>query len=133
MNRSLFHINWDKFGIAASVACAIHCAVLPLFLTSLPVFGINLLQSKAFEYFMIGLAAFVGIFSLTHGFRWHHHRLVPISIFVGGIGLLVVRELMGTHPLWATIGAVSMIVLAHYLNYRYCRKANHCHTSDCNH
>ena len=29
-------INWDALGIATSLACAIHCAVLPLLLTSLP-------------------------------------------------------------------------------------------------
>ena len=39
-----FKINWDAFGIAASVACAIHCAVLPLILSSLPLFGINIIE-----------------------------------------------------------------------------------------
>ncbi|HAL95914.1 MAG TPA: MerC domain-containing protein, partial [Chitinophagaceae bacterium] len=31
-----FRINWDALGISASIACAIHCALLPLFLSSLP-------------------------------------------------------------------------------------------------
>jgi hypothetical protein len=26
-----------------------------------------------------------------------------------------------------------LIVSAHFINYRQCRKADHCHTSDCNH
>jgi len=30
-------VNWDALGVGASLACAIHCAVLPLILTSLPV------------------------------------------------------------------------------------------------
>ena len=27
-------INWDALGITTSVACAIHCAILPLFVIS---------------------------------------------------------------------------------------------------
>jgi hypothetical protein len=51
-----FKINWDALGITASLACAIHCAVLPLMLTSLPLFGINIIHNAIFEYSMIGLA-----------------------------------------------------------------------------
>src|SRR5690606_40050229 len=32
-------LNLDIVGIGASLACAIHCAILPLFLNSLPLFG----------------------------------------------------------------------------------------------
>ena len=42
-------INWDAIGISASIACAIHCALLPLFLTSLPLFGINIIHNLVFE------------------------------------------------------------------------------------
>ena len=41
-------INWDIMGIATSVACAIHCALLPLLLTSLPLFGINIIHNIVF-------------------------------------------------------------------------------------
>lgn len=133
MERRFYQVNWDKLGIAASVACAIHCAVLPLFFTSLPLFGINIIQSKAFEYLMIGLALAIGLYSLRHGLRRHHHRPAPLLLFVAGIVLLVVRELLPSHPLWATLFAVCLIVAAHLLNYRYCRQADHCHSSDCNH
>jgi len=38
------------------LACAIHCALLPLILTSLPLFGVELIDNIAFEYGMIVLA-----------------------------------------------------------------------------
>jgi hypothetical protein len=38
-------INWDALGIATSLACAIHCALLPLFLSSLPLFGVNIIEN----------------------------------------------------------------------------------------
>jgi hypothetical protein len=62
-------INWDALGIGASLACAIHCAVLPLVLTSLPLFGINIIHNNFFEYFMIGLASVVGTYALWHGHK----------------------------------------------------------------
>ena len=56
----MLKINYDALGIAASVACAIHCALLPLVLTSLPVLGINIINNTWFEVFMILLAAAIG-------------------------------------------------------------------------
>lgn len=133
MKKQLLKVNWDGLGIASSIACAIHCAVLPLFVSSLPLFGVNIVENKFFEYFMIGLAMVLGIVALRHGFRWHHHRYLPVLLFVAGMLLLVGKELVNGHPLWMLIGAVSCIITAHLLNYRLCRKANHCHDSDCNH
>jgi hypothetical protein len=126
-------INWDRLGIAASLACAIHCAVVPLFFTSLPLFGVNLVKEKSFEYFMIGAAFVIGLMALRHGFRWHHHRYIPILMFSIGIGFLVLKEIVPGHPLWMIITAVVLIVGAHYFNYKLCRKADHCHSGDCNH
>ena len=49
-------LNWDALGITTSVACAIHCAVLPLFFSVLPLFGINIIHNIAFEAVMVMLA-----------------------------------------------------------------------------
>ena len=46
-------VNWDALGITASVACAIHCALLPLFFSTLPLFGINIIHNTAFEAGMV--------------------------------------------------------------------------------
>lgn len=131
----MFNINWDKLGIAASIACAIHCAVMPLFISSLPLFGINLIDNKGFEFFMIGVAAVLGILALRHGFKLHHHhhRYIPMLLFLAGIVFLIAKEIVGNHPLWMIVAAVVLIVSAHFVNYRMCRQANHCHSSDCNH
>ena len=129
----LSKINWDALGITASVACAIHCAVLPLLLTSLPVFGVNIIDNLAFEYGMIILAMGIGGWSLYHGYRRHHHLRLPLLMFGLGISLLFAKEVLHDWKLWFLIPAVIAIVIAHFVNFRYCRQANHCHTSDCNH
>lgn len=126
-------INWDAVGIGASLACAIHCAVLPLFLTSLPLFGINIIHHPGFETGMVVLAFCIGAWSLFHGFRKHHHSFLPLVIFTIGFSLLVMKLFFIRWETWLLIPAVTLIVTAHLLNYRSCRVHNHAHEEDCNH
>jgi uncharacterized membrane protein YoaK (UPF0700 family) len=128
-----FKINWDAFGIAASVACAIHCAVLPLILSSLPLFGINIIENQGFELLMIALAFVVGVYSLYHGRKKHHHSYYPMVLFAAGISLLFIKSMLHSHSLMLLLPAVSLVVIAHYLNYKLCRVHNHAHADDCNH
>ena len=129
----MFKINYDALGIVASVACAIHCAVLPLLMSSLPILGINIINNVFFEYGMILLAAAIGIYSLMHGFKKHHHQYTPIIIFSIGIVLLLLKQAIDSYRLVLLIPAVMLIICAHVINYLNCRKANHCHTNDCTH
>lgn len=129
----MFKINYDALGIVASVACAIHCAVLPLLMSSLPILGINIINNVFFEYGMILLAAAIGIYSLMHGFKKHHHQYTPIIIFSIGIVLLLLKQAIDSYRIVLLIPAVMLITCAHVINYLNCRKANHCHTNDCTH
>ena len=128
-----FKINWDALGIGASLACAIHCALVPLFLSSLPLFGVNLIHNTAFELGMIILALCIGSYSLYHGYKKHHHSLLPISLFFAGFVFLVLKQFFIHYETWLLIPAVVLIITAHLLNYRFCRVHNHAHSYDCNH
>jgi ABC-type iron transport system FetAB permease component len=129
----MFKINYDALGIAASVACAIHCALLPLVLTSLPILGVNIINNIWFELMMILIALFIGIYSLRHGFKKHHHNKLPIIIFSSGMALLILKQVLHAQQIWFLIPAVILIVTSHYLNYRDCRKDGECHTDNCSH
>ena len=133
MKARIKRINWDTLGITTSLACAIHCALLPLFLTSLPLFGVNIIHNSFFEAGMILLAFCIGSYSLYHGYRKHHHSLIPLIIFATGIVLLVLKQFFIQYETWLLIPAVTFIILAHLLNYRSCRVHNHAHTDDCDH
>jgi hypothetical protein len=128
-----FKINWDALGIGATIACAIHCAVLPALVVSLPVFGIDFVKNVGFEYFMIFLALSIGVFSLWHGYKKHHHSFTPLILFVAGILFLFAKQIWHNYEITLLIPAVILIVWAHYTNYKLCQKANHCHTTDCAH
>lgn len=126
-------INWDALGITASLLCAIHCAILPLFLAALPLFGVNIIDNAMFETGMILLAFVIGCYALWHGYRWHHHSKMPLLIFSLGIGFLFLKQVFLRYHFFFLVPAVTLIITAHLLNYRYCRKHNHAHATDCDH
>jgi hypothetical protein len=131
--RMKLKMNWDALGISASLACAIHCALLPLFMTSLPLFGMNIINNSTFEGFMILLALAIGGYSLYHGYKKHHHSFLPLTLFLAGMSFLVLKTILHEYELWLLIPAVLLIVAGHVNNYRFCRVHNHAHSDDCDH
>ena len=116
-------INWDGLGIITSIACAIHCGFLPLIVPVLPLFGINIIHNAAFEWGMIGLAFFVGIYSLYHGFIKHHHSYKPVYIFLVGFVFLVLKQFLASYEYLLLSIAVVFIISAHYTNYKMCQRS----------
>ena len=126
-------INWDALGVATSIACAIHCAILPLLITSLPLFGIEIIHNILFEYGMILLAFLIGSNALYHGWKKHHHNWKPFILFSIGILFLLAKQIWLQWHIVFLFPAVTLIITAHFYNYRYCRLHNHAHKEDCNH
>ncbi len=120
-------INWDALGITASLACAIHCALLPLLFTSLPVFGINIIENTYFEVIMVLLAFAVGSYSLYHGFKKHHHSALPIIVFSIGFAFLILKLFLVAYESWLLVPAVVGIAGAHLINYKSCQLHSHPH------
>ena len=116
-------LNWDVMGIITSLACAIHCALLPLIVASLPIFGINIIHNSFFEWGMIGLAFLVGSYSLFHGYIKHHRSFSPIIVFAIGFVFLVLKQFFGDLEYSFLAIAVSLIISAHFYNFRLCQQS----------
>ncbi len=112
-------INWDFMGMATSVVCAIHCAILPLVITSLPVFGINIINNSPFEWMMIVIAFMVGCYALMHGYLNHHKSFIPLLFFACGFIFLILKQFFNSHEYIFLAPAVCLILYAHFLNYRF--------------
>ncbi len=125
--------NWDAIGISASLACAIHCALLPLFFSSLPLLGINILHNYQFEFGMILVSFAIGAYSLYHGYKKHHHSFKPIILFSIGIAIMFSRMVFREIELYLLIPAAVLIIYAHVNNHMRCRVHNHAHADDCDH
>ena len=116
-------LNWDALGIATSIACAIHCALLPVLMTTLPIFGINIIHNSFFEWGMIALAFLVGSYSLFHGFVKHHRSWLPILVFSTGFIFLVLKQFFIANEIPFLLIAVALIISAHFYNYRLCHRS----------
>ena len=81
-------LNLDKIGISASLLCAVHCALLPVLFTTLPLFGVELLENSNVELGFIFFSLIVGSITLYDGYKKHHHKVLPLMLFIVGILLL---------------------------------------------
>ncbi|MBA2746430.1 MAG: MerC domain-containing protein [Flavisolibacter sp.] len=54
----------DKIGVAVSLGCLVHCVVLPLFVTSLSLAGLEIMSNLWIEIMMIVIAASAGSYAI---------------------------------------------------------------------
>jgi hypothetical protein len=80
--KMILKLNLDKLGIGASLLCAIHCALLPVLFTTLPLMGIELLENEQVELGFILFSLVVGCFALYNGYKKHHRKISPLKVFV---------------------------------------------------
>jgi hypothetical protein len=116
-------LNWDALGIGTSILCAIHCALLPVLMSTLPIFGVNIIHNLVFEWGMIALAFLVGSYSLFHGYIKHHRSIAAVLIFSFGFIFLVLKQFVVLYEIHFLIIAVIFIISAHFYNYRLCHKS----------
>ena len=111
----------DNIGMTASVLCAIHCAVVPIVITSLPLFGLGFLANPFVEWSMIILAVFIGFYAIGFSYLRVHHKPVPIVLLISGFLVIIVGHLLvsGWHEaLVVPVGGL-LIATAHFFNFRY--------------
>ena len=122
MHNKIFKINYDRLGIFTSVACAVHCTVLPLLISSLPFLGFDILENKAIEWSMIALAPVFGSISLYHGYSRHHKNYKPLALFAIGFLFLVLNQVWEEAFVYIFIPLSAIFIIsAHTLNIYYCR------------
>ena len=141
----MININWDTFGISAALICAIHCAVLPFFITSLPYFLGSFFKNEWFEAGMIFISFCIGVSQFYFGIKKHNHSLLPLILFTIGIGIVFTKFLLENDEIILISFGAFFIILAHSLNFIICKRslkkgththhqpsnATHNHDSDC--
>ncbi|MFN9115680.1 MAG: MerC domain-containing protein [Bacteroidota bacterium] len=125
-----FKINWHTLGISASIICAIHCALAPLLISTLPLFGVNIIENLWFELILLLVAFLIGVITLWHGYRKHHQKKGPLLLFSFGMICFILHQFYESDDgiLLLIIPGVIAIITAHLLNYHYCRVLQSCST-----
>jgi hypothetical protein len=126
----------DRIGALGSLACAVHCAALPLLIAVLPSLGIAVWFGDGFEMGFVIFATLLGSFSVISGYR-RHHAMRALSLLIPGLGLLWVGVLYAPlhhallpHAITMTCGGV-LVGLAHLTNLRL--NHGHIHDASCAH
>lgn len=117
----------DRLGFAASLVCAIHCALVPLALAVLPALGLRLGGWVDFDQAFVVFAAVLGITTLSLGYRRHRafHAwvwLVPGLALVGIGSFTPVHDHSIGHAVVMVAGGLALAA-AHFTNLRLTHRA----------
>ncbi|NNU34447.1 MerC domain-containing protein [Mucilaginibacter sp. S1162] len=111
----------DNLGMTASTLCALHCAVVPILLTFLPLAGLGFLAHPLFEWSMIVLALLLGVSSIFLSYFRTHRRALPLLLLCSGFVLIIVGHIYlkgWEEAIVVPLGGLT-IAAAHFVNYKY--------------
>ncbi len=86
------HTGVDRIGILASILCAIHCALTPIFLILLPTFG-KAWAHPSTHWGMALIVIPIAIFMMRKGFKKHGRKWVIVA-GVAGISFIIVGAIL---------------------------------------
>ncbi len=144
INQNQYSYLWaDRLGTCASSLCAVHCLLMPVLITILPTIGVGFLASSKFEWMMIAIASFFGVFACIQGFK-KHQRAITFILLIAGIAILLCSRLAhagsteaccaihtstaSTYPMHSILSVCGGILLAssHLFNLRFCKQCGQC-------
>ncbi len=125
-------INFDRLGVVAGSACAVHCLLSGIALSFLSVVGLKVIASEAVELGFFVVTGTLGMVGVVHGFS-KHKAYWPALLFIAGlISIWYGHQLVGhnhesaSQNPWATVISVFgglFLVAFHISNLRLGKRA----------
>lgn len=84
----------NKLSIFLSIACAIHCLMMPFVVVFLPFLSVYFEQYHWVEILIVFSTIILGTNSILHGYKYHHQNKIPAYLFVLGIGFLTTSSVL---------------------------------------
>jgi hypothetical protein len=122
----------DKTGAVVSLACAIHCAVLPICMTLLPLAGLSFLADTKFDIALLLTSGTIATISGCYGYEVHKKVWVPllfwlaIVLLFAGVALHSKDEHTGWSGAAMPLGGI-ILCTTHIMNVRLCKSCRSCH------
>jgi hypothetical protein len=119
----LYKSRLDIISIAASAACALHCIVLPIFVTTLPFLGIEIMENDWIELLTLSFTFFIGGWAIYRGYKRFHQSKGILYLFVVGVCFLIASNLSVIIKLETPLKSFGafFVVMAHIRNWESCR------------
>lgn len=121
MSIEKYKSGWDNAGMTASILCAVHCAIVPLLITVLPLAGLGFLATPWIEWSMIALALLIGSYAIGLSYFRVHHKKLPVAFLAAGFLVIIGGHIFthgGREAIVVPTGGL-LIAFAHFINYRY--------------
>jgi uncharacterized membrane protein len=131
MQRRRWSFSLDTFGITASSACIVHCALTPLLLAIAPGIAHYVPGDEAVHRILAVLVLSVGGLALARGYRVHRKLRVLLG-FAAGVTLVVIGaiagELLHSHlaEICVTFAGSASMVASHWKNRAFCNACGNC-------
>lgn len=125
--KTSFLSKLDQIGFTTSALCAVHCALMPFIVTTLPLIGLEFLSNPWVELTVIALSVVIGISSLVPSYLKFHRKFSPIFVLLLGFSLIFGTHLLGLHnmePVLVPLGGLA-IAAAHFLNWKLTKLYGH--------
>lgn len=117
----------DRLGIWITSLCALHCLLLPIFISFAPLIASTFVAEAWFERTILSFSILIGFAALFIGFSKYHRQLYPIYSLTLGALIYWNKDIFGHdfEPFILGIGAL-FIIVAHFANLRLCRQCKKC-------
>jgi hypothetical protein len=114
-------LSLDRYGMALSIGCAIHCAVLPVALTALTASGLAWIASPELEWTILLFTFLIGTTRLGQSY-WQHRKPICLVLFLIGLCAFTCAKsgyftFDNNEAVFMTIGGL-LVATAHFLNLR---------------
>lgn len=117
--------RWDKLSVGVSLACAIHCIVLPVFYSSLTLFQIEIIENPVIEFLTVILSMAAGGWAVWKGYRKYHKSFSILLAFLAGLVLMTIGNAFdnGSLEQGFKLAGVLLVITSHYFNWK---RSKHC-------
>ena len=121
MSKGSFQGSLDRYGMALSLGCAIHCAILPVALSAMTTAGLAWVASEELEWTILIGTFLIGSTRLVQSYLQHRHPEC-LALFAAGLASFACAKsdlfsFAHNEAVFMTLGGV-LIAAAHFRNLR---------------
>ena len=119
----------DRTGIALSLACGAHCALVPFVVGAAALLPVKWLVSESTELWLLTGSVAIALSSLLSSYWLKHRHKLCLVFFVPGLavlGLVLFGSINEQLEPWVVVGGASSIAVGHLVNIQLCRQCVQC-------
>lgn len=89
-------IKWDKIGVSLSIACSIHCLLMPFVIAFLPAIGQQYLDNVWMEATLLGSSFVLAGVTFVLDYKRLHANRLPLLILVAALLIALMQRVFFT-------------------------------------